>query len=113
MGKLKALIGIAVVAALFYYSWNLIPLMFNNYQFQDALDDICRHVSYTAQGDDDIKKMVVDKAKTLDILIKEDQVTVSRGSTGLGITVHYHVHMDLLIKPYDSDVTANSLNKRI
>jgi hypothetical protein len=114
MGKLKALLGILVIAALFYYAWNLVPVMFTNYQFQDELDDICRRASYlNTSTDDDIKKLVVTKAKSMDLAVKEEQVTVSHGVGGLGITVHYHVHLDLLIHPYDSDVTANSLNKRI
>src|SRR5262249_18190222 len=113
MGKLKALLGIAIIVGLFYFLWNWIPVKINNYQFQDALDDIARKASYTTRSDDDIKQMVIYKARSMDIAVKEDQVTVSHGPEGLGITVRYHVHLDLLIHPYDDDVTANSINKRI
>ena len=69
MAKLKGFIAIAVVVAAFYVAWNMIPPYFNNYQFQDALDDIARKNSYTTATDDDIKKMVVTKAdlKTLSL----------------------------------------------
>ncbi|HVG91238.1 MAG TPA: DUF4845 domain-containing protein [Alphaproteobacteria bacterium] len=97
----------------FYVAWNMVPPYFNNYQLQDALDDIARKGSYTAQTDDDIKKAVIAKAETEDIKLKEDQIVVSRVRDMLGITVKYRIHVEMLVHPVDLDFTANSLNKRI
>lgn len=113
MGKLKGLIGLFIIVASFYVAWNLIPPYFNNYQFQDGLDDIARKNSYTTATDDDIRKMVVSKADTEDIKLKEDQVIVTRTRDGLGISVKYRIHVDMVAHPMDLDFTANSLNKRI
>ena len=113
MGKVKALFAMLVIAGAFYFAWNLVPVWFTNYQFQDELDDIARRNSYTNKNDDEVKQIVLAKAKSMELNVKEQDVQIFRGSDGLGITVHYHVHMDLLIKPYDSDVTAQSINKRI
>lgn len=113
MGKVKGLIGLLVVVAGFYVAWNMVPPYFNNYQLQDALDDIARKGSYTAQTDDDIKKAVIAKAETEDIKLKEDQIVVSRVRDMLGITVKYRIHVDMVVHPVDLDFTANSLNKRI
>jgi len=113
MGKIKGLIGIVFVVGCFYTAWNLVPPYFNNYQFQDALDDIARKNSYTSLSEDDIKKMVVTKADTEDIKLKEDQVSVTRTRDGLGISVKYRIHVEMLVHPVDLDFTANSINKRI
>ena len=113
MGKIKALIGIAFVVGCFYTAWNLIPPYFNNFQFQDGLDDIARKNSYTQASDDDIRRFVVRKAETEDIKLREDQVVVTRSTEGLGISVRYRIHVDMVIHPVDLDFTANSLNKRI
>jgi hypothetical protein len=113
MAKLKGFIAIGVVVAAFYVAWNVIPPYFNNYQLQDALDDIARKNSYTGLSDDDIKKTVVTKASSEDIKLREDQVVVTRTQDGLGISVKYQVHVDLVVHPVDLDFTANSLNKRI
>ena len=113
MGKAKALIGILIVVGGFYVAWNMIPPYFNNYQFQDALDDIARKNSYTTLTDDDIKKIVVTKAETESIRLKEDQVQITRTRDGLGITVKYRIHVDMIVHPVDLDFIANSLNKRI
>lgn len=113
MAKLKGFIAIGVVVAAFYVAWNVIPPYFNNYQLQDALDDIARKNSYTGLSDDEIKKTVVTKASTEDIKLREDQVIVTRTQDGLGISVKYQVHVDMVVHPVDLNFTANSLNKRI
>jgi hypothetical protein len=113
MGKIKGLIGLLVIIAGFYVAWNLIPPYFHNYQLQDDLDDVARRNTYTANTDDDIKHMVVQKAQNNDIALKEDQVMVSRGGNGLAISVKYRVHVDMVMHPMDIDFTANSFNKRI
>src|ERR1043166_6658654 len=95
MGKVKGLIGILVVVIGFYVAWNMVPPYFNNYQLQDALDDIARKGSYTAQTDDDIKKAVIAKAEAEDIKLKEDQIVVSRVRDMLGITVKYGIHVEM------------------
>ena len=112
-GKLKSLIGILVIVAVFYYAWNIIPPYFHNYQLQDDLDDIARRNSYTSKTEDEVKQMVITKARSEGIVVKEDQVTVNRNTDGLGITVRYRVHVDMIVHPVDLDFTANSINKRI
>src|SRR5262249_53568319 len=114
--KLKGLIGILVIASGLYAAFNLIPPRFHNYQLQDDLDDIARRQSYRTTSDDEVKQMVVTKARSEGIFVKEDQVIITRSSDGLGISVHYQVHVDMVVCPFDvcnMDFTANSMNKRI
>jgi hypothetical protein len=114
MGKIKGLIGLLVIAGGFYVAWSMIPPYFYNYQFQDDLDEIARRVSYaTNSSDDDVKQMVIRKAQSDEINLKEDQIVVSRSGNGVGITVKYRVHVDMAVHPVDLDFTANSFNKRI
>ncbi|HEY1528675.1 MAG TPA: hypothetical protein VGH51_20815 [Candidatus Angelobacter sp.] len=113
MGKIKALIGLLVVGGGFYVAWNMIPPYFNNYQFQDTLDEIARRNSYTTSTDDDVKKVVIIKAADDNINLKEDQINITRTSSGIGISVKYHIHIEMIVHPVDLDFTANSINKRI
>jgi len=113
MGKLKGLIFLGIVAAGVYVGWNMIPPYFNNYQLQDDLDDIARRNSYTQTNEDGVKQIVITKAKADDVTLKDENITVTRGPDGLGISVHYRVHLDMVVRPVDLDFTANSLNKRI
>ena|SRR5215469_4133463 len=113
MGKLKALIALVIIFGGIFVGWKMIPPYFHKYEFQDDLDDIVRRNSYTNKTDDDVRAVVIKQADSEGILLKEDQITISRGGEGLGITVHYQVHVDLLVRPVDLDFTVASMNKRI
>ncbi len=113
MGKIKGLIGLAVIVGMFYYAWNMIPPYFNNYQFQDTLDEVARHNSYTQVTDDGLKEIIINKAQADNITLKPEQITITHSPDGLGLSVHYRIHVDMIVHPVDIDFVANSLNKRI
>ena len=113
MGKIKGLIGLLVVVGGFYVAWNLIPPYFHNYSLQDDLDDVARRNTYTSTTEDDIKQQVIVKAQNNEITLKENQVTVSRGSNGVAISVKYNVHVEMVVHPVDLEFSASSYNKRI
>lgn len=113
MGKLKGLLGLAVIVGGFYVAWNMIPPYFHNYQLQDDLDEIARKDTYYPVSDDDVKKAVLAKAEDESIPLKEEQIQVTRQGNALGISVKYHVHVDMAVHPMDLDFAANSYNKRI
>jgi hypothetical protein len=113
MEKVKALIGLLIIAAGFYYAWNMIPPHFHNSQFQDDLDDVARRTTYTSVSDDDIKKLVIRKAENNDIILKEDQIIIERVGPAVTLSVHYRVHVDLKVYQTDLDFVDNSHNKMI
>ena len=113
MGKLKAIIGFLVVFGGLYVGWKLIPPYFHNYELQDDLDEIARRNSYTQKTDDDVRAVVIQQAGTLDIPLKEDQIAISRNGDGMGISVHYRIHVDMIVHPMDLDFTVSSVNKRL
>jgi len=111
--KVKGFIALAVIASAFYVAWNMIPPYFNKYQFQDELDDIARRTTYMHINDDDLKQVVIKKAATMEIPLKDNQVTLTRTTNGVGITVHYNVHVEMIVHPVDLDFTVDSHNKMI
>jgi len=113
MGKLKGILLLVIIFGSIYVGWEMIPPYFANTQFQDELDDIARRNSYINRSDEAVRDIVIKKAATMGILLKEDQITITRVADRLGITVQYRVHVDMIIHPVDLDFTANSMNKRI
>ncbi len=113
MGKLKVLIVLLIVAGSIYVGYKLIPPYFDNYQLQDDLDDLARRASYQPRTDDDLRQSVITQGAGYGIPLREDQITITRGGGGVGITVHYRVHVEMLVRPVDLDFTTNSFNKRI
>jgi hypothetical protein len=112
MGKLKGLLILLILFGGIYVGWMLVPPYFHNWQFQDDLDDIARTNSYMRRTDDDVRATVIKKADEIGISLKEDQIIINRLSDGLGISVHYRVHIDMILHPMDLDFTANSMNRR-
>jgi hypothetical protein len=113
MGKLKGLLALVLVAVSIYLGWELLPPYLHKYEFQDDLDEIARRNSYTQKTDEDLQTLIIQKASSLDIPLKPDQITITRTGDGLGISVHYQVHVDMVMHPVDLDFVANSINKRI
>src|SRR5260370_16750712 len=113
MEKLKVLIFLLVMAAGIYYGWNMIPPYFRNYQFQDDLDDIARMATYNIRTDDELKQAVIKKALARDIVLKEDQVTLTRFASGVAISVHYRLHVHMMVHPTHLAFTTISNNSTI
>lgn len=111
--KVKLAIFLLVVAAGFYIGWNMIPPYFNKAQFQDDLDDIVRRTTYNPLPEDQVKDIVIKKALARDIHIQESQISLSHVGSGVAITVHYSVHVDMVVHPVDLDFTVDSHNKMI
>jgi len=111
--KIRLYIALLVVAAVIYVAWSMIPPYWNNYQFQDTLDDVARRNSYTQVTDDGIKEIVINKAQSNNISLKAEDITISHTVDGLGISVHYKIHVDMIVHPVDLDFVATSMNKRI
>jgi hypothetical protein len=109
--KVKGIIALLVVAAGIYVGWNMIPPYFTKYQFQDDLDDIVRKATYSPISDDDVKQVVIRKALSREIIIKENQISLSRVGTSLAISVRYSVHVDMIVHPVDLDFAVDSHNK--
>jgi hypothetical protein len=111
--KVKGIIVLLVIAGGIYVGWNMAPPYFNKFGFQDDLDDIVRRTTYQPLPDDDVKQIVIKKALARDIFIKENQISLSRAGNGVAITVHYSVHVDMIVHPVDLDFIVDSHNKMI
>ncbi len=113
MKSIKALFGLFVVVAGFYVSWKVIPPYFNNYQFQDELESQARLNSYTTKSEQEIRDIVIKKAREFDIPLQDQQVTVQRAGSELSISADYTIHVDLPVYPLDLHFTPGSKNRRM
>jgi len=114
MKRLKALLGLLVVVGGFYLAWELIPPYLANYQLQDAIENEARMDSYNPNRTDaDIKASVVKAARDLDIVLRPEDVQVSRDGPNLTISASYTVHVDLPGYPLDLRFNPATKNKRI
>jgi len=116
MGTIKLIAGFAVILAMFYGAWMLIPPYFANYQFQDQINNTAIGGTYSSKSDDDLREIVLKEAKELEIPVTKNQIRIAHigsNATGLAIDVDYSVHVDLPGYPVDLHFHPSTQNKSI
>ena len=93
--KWRIALGGLVLAALLLFGVVLIPLYYRNYQFQEFVSDAAQRVENHTKSDDLLRETVVEKAASLDLPVKADNVHIKRSPNGLRIEVRYAVQVDL------------------
>jgi hypothetical protein len=113
MKTVRALIGLLVVAGIFYTAWMLIPVYYHNLELQDAMGDEARMNSYTNKSEDDMRESIYRKAKDMEIPITRDQINVRRDGQTVSIWVDYTVRFQLPGYSFDLQFHPSSKNKAI
>jgi hypothetical protein len=115
MGTIKLVVGIFVIVAGIYIGSELVPVYYENYQFQDIVKTEATLETYTSKPEDAIRDSLYKKAQSLDIPLTKDQIKVQRhgtqGTGSLTISALYVVHLDLPGYPVDLHFDASTENK--
>jgi hypothetical protein len=115
MGRIKLLLGIAVLGVLVVAGVQIIPPYFTNYQFEDAINTEAVNATYSTKTEDDVRAIVLKRAQEMDIPITSEQIKVHRvGGQGTGtlvIEANYTVHVNLPGYPMDLNFHAATKNK--
>lgn len=96
-GHLKAIVWTAILVAFIYVAAMAIPVLINNYQFQDTLDGIARYASVNHRTNDQIQKAVLDEAQKEDLPIQLEDIKVVGAAGNVHINVDYAVVIDLKV----------------
>lgn len=98
MKTIKALLGLAVVAAIVLFFIAVAPPYFANYQFKDDVAQEARfaNVSYPPKTDEDIRSNLMRKAQEYGIPIKSEQISITRGSGDILVSIPYSVDVKFL-----------------
>jgi hypothetical protein len=116
MGTIKAIIGFLAIIGVIYAGYQVIPPELTNYSFQDDL----RQVAMTGgaspnKSDEDIRTMVLSKARDHQISLTGNQVTVQRintpGLSAVYVAADYSVPVSLPGYSFNLHFTPSSENK--
>ena len=116
MGTVKAIVGILVIIAAVYSVFQIAPVEMNNYSFQDDLRQIAiTGASSPNKTDDDLRVMVLNKAKEHDLPLLPAGITVQRigtpGAPAVYVGADYSVPIDLPGYSFALHFTPSSGNK--
>lgn len=113
MKQLKSLLGLLVVIGAFYVAFKLMPPYYNQLRFQDDIDNEVRTQSYTNKSEEEIRQIILVRARDNDIPVSPEQIQVRRTGTDVQVNVDYVVRVDLLLRPVDLKFHAGSKNKAL
>jgi len=114
MKSLRGIIALLVVVAVFYVGFKVVPVYFDFYQFQDAIEEEARINSYTGKSVNDIRETVWKKVQQLELpLASPDDLKIERSGNMVSIQTEYTVHIDIPVHPFDLKFQPNTKNKQI
>jgi hypothetical protein len=96
-GKAKAIIWTMILAAFVYSAAMMLPVLINEYQFQDSLQTIARFASVNRRNPEQIRQAVMEEAQKEDLPVQADDVKVISNSGNIRIDVDYSVTVDLKV----------------
>jgi cell division protein FtsL len=96
-GHLKAIVWTMILVAFIYVAAMVLPILINEYQFQDSLQNIARFASVNRKSGEQIRKDVMDEAQKADLPVQAEDVKVESNSGNIKINVDYSVTVDLKV----------------
>jgi hypothetical protein len=96
-GHMKAIVWTMILVAFIYVTAMTIPVLINEYQFQDSLDEIARFSSVGHKSSTDVQKAVLDEAQKEDLPIQAEDIKVAGTGGNIHINVDYSVTVDLKV----------------
>src|SRR5579863_10346171 len=96
-GNLKAIVWTMILVALIYVASMMLPVLINEYEFQDSLQNIARYASVNRRNNEQIRQSVLDEVQKEDLPVQVDDIKVEGTSGNIHINVDYSVTVDLKV----------------
>jgi cell division protein FtsL len=95
--NLKAIVWTVILVAFIYGAAMVLPVLINEYQFQDSLQTIARFASVNHRSSELVKKEILDAAEKEDLPVEEEDIKVQDRAGNVQINVDYSVTVDLKV----------------
>lgn len=102
-----------VVAAIIFTAFKLLPPYIDNYRLQDSLENISRNATYNKMSDGEIRGLVKEEARQLEIPLEDNQIQVQRTGASVNIAVQYTVPVDLMVRQVELSFQPFAGNRNI
>src|ERR1700681_2961817 len=96
-GHLKAIIWTMILVAFIYVVAMILPVLINEYQFQDTLQNIARSASLYRKTNEQVRQAVFDEAQKEDLPVLAEDIKVEGNAGNIHINVDYSVTVDLKV----------------
>jgi hypothetical protein len=112
-GRLKAVVVLAIFAGMIYVGVKVVPILVNNYEFQDAIENTARFATVNRQSAEDIRASVLKEAQNEEIPIAADDIHVKDDGGHVEISADYSVTVDLHVYQWTLNFHPSARNNPI
>ncbi|HXP81151.1 MAG TPA: hypothetical protein VN976_14695 [Verrucomicrobiae bacterium] len=109
-GNLKAIIWTIILVAFVYTAVMVIPVLINEYEFQDSLQNIARYASVNRKNNEQVKQAVLEEAQKEDLPVQAADVKVEGSAGNVHINVDYSVTVDLKVYQWTLNFHPDATN---
>ena len=112
-GRLKAVVVLAIFAGMIYVGVKVIPILVNNYEFQDAIENTARFATVNRQSAEEIRASVLKEAQNEEIPIAADDIHIKDDGGHVEISADYSVTVDLRVYQWTLNFHPSATNNPI
>jgi hypothetical protein len=95
--KIPLILMILVLAAIIFVLFKVVPARVNAYEFKDFIDSYARNDAWQ-RDEEGVRKDLLNKAKSLNLPLSPENITVERRGAAIKIRVVFDVPVDLKVK---------------
>ena len=95
--RFKTIAWLVIFGSMVYVGIRVVPILYNEYLFTDAMQTAARFGSANRQSVDDIRKAVVTEAKSDDIPVQPEDIHIESAGGNVQISTSYSVTVDLQV----------------
>ena len=96
-GVLKAILWLLAFASFIYVMVKVVPILINDFEFQDGVQTIARFASATRQNPEQIRTAILKEAQKDDVPIDAKDVKIEAVNGNIRIHADYSVTVDLTV----------------
>jgi hypothetical protein len=96
-GSLKAIIVTLILASIVYVAVKVLPILVNEYQFKDGIQNIARFASVNRQTVEQIRQAVLKEAERDNLPVQPEDVKVEAASGKVHISADISITVDLSV----------------
>ena len=94
-GRMMAIVWLAILVGMVYVGIKVVPILFSEYQFQDAMQTAARFASVNHKSEADIKDALVKEAEKEEVPVRSEDIDVHAQNGNVQIDAAYSVTVDL------------------
>ena len=116
-GKLKAIISLLIVAAIFYTLFQVAPAYMDNYWIQNAMTDEARVAAVNRRSEDEVREVIWKAVKDQDPKavppIRREDIRVEYTGRAVNISLKYTVPVNLYVYQFTLTFPPNAGDRPI